>query len=484
MKRISLIILMILIPSINYSQNCDCPSNLKWLIKTFEKNDAGFQYIIDKKGKEYYTYFTNEKLKEAEKIDNVIECNKLLNLWLSFFRKGHIGVTLNNHKKEKKVEYLYDSININQREFRKYIKKSKNTKFEGVWNISPFYTIGIIADTKSKVNKYIRKYIGFIIDSNTKSWKRNQIKLEIFKSQIDSSYMMKYYTGDHSLQRFYNIDFLGKNYIKSGFIFLEKKFPKPTVTISEFEIKSFKNQFPFSLEISNNTMYLRIPSFRIQQKKKIDSVIFSNFDKFTSHKNLIIDIRNNGGGSDLSYDGILPLLYTNPIRIVLVKYLSTELNLKSLLNILNDKKVDKETKEYVKKISDKMKNNLNKFISISDSEVVERKFDTIYKYPQKVAILVNKNCGSSSEQFVYEARQSYKVKIMGTSTFGAIDVSNMASTVFSTDDRFTLWYATSISYRIPDLIADDIGFPPDYYFDKTIKIYEWIDKTIKILNSN
>jgi C-terminal processing protease CtpA/Prc len=178
----------------------------------------------------------------------------------------------------------------------------------------------------------------------------------------------------------------------------------------------------------------------------------------------------------------LPLLYTNPIRTVQLEYLSTELNLKPLLTIANDNTSDKETKEFCKKLSEKMKNNPNKFVSFSDDIVDEKKFDTIYKYPNKVAILINENCASSAEQFVYEARQSYKVKLFGRSTYGAIDISNMNSLVFSTDNRFTLWYSTSKSYRIPDLIADDIGFPPDYYYDKTIKPYEWIDKTIEILN--
>jgi hypothetical protein len=285
MKNIVLFISLIIISYKGFSQTCDCSSNLKWLIETFEKNDAGFQYIVDKKGEGYYLYFTREKLKEAEKINTIFECKDLLNEWLLFFRKGHIGVTLNNQVKGKKIERLYDTLNINHKEFRKYLEK-KITRFEGIWEISPYFSIGIIADKYSEVREreYVRKYIGFIINSNTSSWETNQIKLEIFKSQTDATYMMRYYTGDHSLQRFNNIEFLGDDFIKSGFIFLEKTFPKQINPISELEIKSVKNQFPFTSEISNNTMYLRIPTFNIQHKKLIDSVIVSNFDKFTSHK--------------------------------------------------------------------------------------------------------------------------------------------------------------------------------------------------------
>ena len=52
--------------------------------------------------------------------------------------------------------------------------------------------------------------------------------------------------------------------------------------------------------------------------------------------NLIIDIRNNGGGSDRSYTELLPILYTNPIRKVGVELLSTSLNNQQMLDFIND----------------------------------------------------------------------------------------------------------------------------------------------------
>jgi len=486
MKNTVILTLMLLVSSMMYSQEkCDCSANFKWMIETFEKNDAGFKYIVDIKGKDYYTYFTKKTLKDAENIDNIFECRRLMNKWLSFFRKGHIGVTLNTYKK-RKFEYLFDSINIDHQQFRKSLLKNNISKFEGVWDITPYFTIGIIPDKSLKVKEkeYVRKYIGFIITSNVTSWKPNQIKLEIFESQTTGKYMMKYYTGDHSLQQFPDVEFVGDNYIKSGFIVMEKQFPKRTKTkiAHKIEVQFMENKFPFATEISDKTMYLRLPSFYPRYKKQTDSVLLANFKDFTSHQNLIIDIRNNPGGSDLGFKNVLPLLYTNPIREVQVAFLSTELNSKTCLNLINDTNTDKETKAFCEKLYRKMKNNPDKFVSSGDSLVELKKFDTIYKYPEKVAILINKQCASAAEQFIYEAKQSYKVKLFGTSTYGAIDISNVNAVVFPTDKRFTLYYSTSKSYRIPDLIADDIGFQPDYYFDKTIKPYDWIEKTLEILN--
>ena len=72
MRKIIILIILVLLTYKGFSQTCDCYSNLKWLIETFEKNDAGFQYIINKKGKGYYSYFTKEKLKKSKNIENIV----------------------------------------------------------------------------------------------------------------------------------------------------------------------------------------------------------------------------------------------------------------------------------------------------------------------------------------------------------------------------------------------------------------------------
>ena len=113
--------------------------------------------------------------------------------------------------------------------------------------------------------------------------------------------------------------------------------------------------------------------------------------------------------------------------------------------------------------------------------------DTFQKYDKSklpcptFRTFFNKYCGSTTEQFLLEAKQSKKVKLVGTTTAGVLDMSNMYSVV-SPSKEFKLWYSLSKSYRIPAMTIDGKGIQPDYYFDKTIKPYEWIDKTIEILN--
>lgn len=62
----TLILLFIGISTFTYAQNCNCETNFDWVKKTFEENDAGFQYIIDKKGTDSYKIHNDNFLKKIQ----------------------------------------------------------------------------------------------------------------------------------------------------------------------------------------------------------------------------------------------------------------------------------------------------------------------------------------------------------------------------------------------------------------------------------
>ena len=82
--------------------------------------------------------------------------------------------------------------------------------------------------------------------------------------------------------------------------------------------------------------------------------------------------------------------------------------------------------------------------------------------PSRVAILIDGGCGSACEEFVLEARQSFTVKVIGQHTFGSLDYSNLRPHDLPSGRR-RLWYATTRSSRIPSLMVDIAGVPPDIY---------------------
>jgi C-terminal processing protease CtpA/Prc len=82
--------------------------------------------------------------------------------------------------------------------------------------------------------------------------------------------------------------------------------------------------------------------------------------------------------------------------------------------------------------------------------------------PSRVAILIDGGCGSSCEEFVLEARQSFNVKLIGQHTYGSLDYSNLVPHDLPSGRR-RLFYATTRSARVPGLMVDVAGVQPDIY---------------------
>ena len=224
-------------------------------------------------------------------------------------------------------------------------------------------------------------------------------------------------------------------------------------------------------------------SFYYSNKKTIDSILAANKQLILSKENLIIDLRNNGGGADASFQEIIPYLYTNPIRTIGTEYLSTVQNNKRMEEFIADPDWSPEEKEWARKGLEKLNSNIGKFVSLGDAIVSERKLDIVYSNPKNVGIIINENNASTTEEFLLQAKQSKKVKLFGTTTEGVLDITNMYFVDFPCKD-LKLGYSLSKSLRIPGMQIDEKGIQPDYYIDKTINDYDWITFTENILKAN
>ena len=51
----------------------------------------------------------------------------------------------------------------------------------------------------------------------------------------------------------------------------------------------------------------------------------------------------------------------------------------------------------------------------------------------------------------------------------------------SPDGRYELVYATSRSYRIPEMAIDDVGLVPDVYLDASVPRWRWVEHARRML---
>ncbi len=98
---------------------------------------------------------------------------------------------------------------------------------------------------------------------------------------------------------------------------------------------------------------------------------------------------------------------------------------------------------------------------VTFAEDSELRLDAVHPLPRAAAVLVDRRCASTCEQFVLDARQSRKVKVLGArNTGGLLDYGN-ARTVQLPSGLRRLHVPFARSRRLPDSPMDLTGIAPD-----------------------
>lgn len=474
--------LLFFVPGI-YGQYCNCKESYQWLVNTISENDAGFQIVVDKKGVEDYKKHEAHYALKTDTISDVKACQVLLLEWLHYFRSGHINISVNSDNSvmsasnksitNEEIRLLYKNepqVNITQKELIGLLEQKKNRNpIEGIWQYGN-YSVGILEDEKVK-----SKFNAFIIQADSIYWVPKQLKAIFYQAEDQISYTTDFYMLNHSKAnhkaRFLNSE---KSVLEIGSMYWTRSYPEHTFSrIDEVNLNFSKSHEPFVEQLSDNTVYLRIPSFEIQQKKNIENILEKYNQLISSTSNLIIDIRYGTGGAGASFENLIPLFYTTPIRHVGVEFYSTELNAKAFDNYAKQFEDTARINGCIR-IANRMRDNVGKFIPLWNLPYAIDSSHIKTPFPQKIGILCNKFNGSTDEQFLLTAKQSWKVKVFGKPTGGMLDISNI-NTVNSPDGKFSLRYGMSRSKRIPDFCIDEVGIQPDFFIDDAIHEYDWIE---------
>ncbi|BCO17951.1 hypothetical protein KUC3_08080 [Alteromonas sp. KC3] len=471
-KKIAL--LPLFVSFFSYGSAVECEKEFEWLKTTFENNDAGFHYAISNKGQESYSAHNNAILARIKNTNSLAQCHEALRDWVLFFRKGHVAVTINNNSSND-VTGSSTVHNVDIPAFKQYLKDKPIEDLEGIWQFSS-YTVAL--------KKEGSEYKGYITESANPAWKVGQVKFIIHDYQDKSANKATFFMGDHSPREIDTITFLGQNELVLGnnFIVMSREAPRKE---SPANIKRYLRMLdasqPLFERVSQDTVLVRIPSFDHGFKNDIDAVIVQNLETILKTENLIIDIRGNGGGSDVSYASLTPIMYTNPIRTVGMEYLSTELNNSRMLGFLEHPHFSDEEKQWAREGYETLQQHIGDYINIDEDVTIET-FDKVHPLPKRIGVLIDSRNGSTAEQFLLAAKQSQKVKLFGHTTAGVLDISNMHQTT-SPSGVFTLHYSLTKSLRIPHMAIDGVGIQPDFYIDDKTPLYEWISHTQSVLET-
>lgn len=237
--------------------------------------------------------------------------------------------------------------------------------------------------------------------------------------------------------------------------------------------------------LGKDTLLLSLPDFDDEHAQAIKTLLAAHRADLLSRRNWIVDVRGNGGGSDSTYAPLLGWLLDGDVRGYSVEYLATPANIAAQEALCARASDAAGCRKELDPILAKMRTAApGSFVLADDGRIASVPVKLEAKRPARVAVLADHGCGSSCEQFVLEARTSYRVKILGRPTAGALDVSNLRRHPLPSG-RIVLRYATTRSTRLPDMRIDDIGIAPDILLPKpadaaahdaeVLQVQRWIE---------
>ncbi|RLJ77012.1 S41 family peptidase [Pedobacter alluvionis] len=447
------------------AQNCNCDDNFRFLAEKIKKNYIGYPDKVNSSNQLQFQKFT-DSLQHIASVSNPYRCLSLIREWLDFFKDKHISFGMEFDKLDPaSVRSFFaneEKTTWTEKRFKSYLQENNKTldSIEGIWNYG-MYEIGVVKDnTKKNI-----EFIGFVIKADSVRWIPQQIKFKIAKT--DNQYKTIYYSaGDHSV----NYPALIKQNDVLDFGFLGKwvrgerkaKTIPPAAYIEPDLMASLK-------KLDDQTILLSLPSFNSKYKTRIDSLIERNKDNLANTKHLIIDVRNNSGGTTGCFEKIIPYLYTNPIHIDGGIVLATDDNIRDCYE-KDYPYASAASKKELKKSAKKLRANLNKFYPLYKSSTL--KLSKTLKNPERVSILINGNTASSGELFILRAEQSKKVTLFGQNTAGSVDYGEMVIT-HPPCSFFTLVYPVAKSLHAIKRPLDNIGITPNVIIPN--QEVDWVD---------
>ncbi|WP_417069653.1 S41 family peptidase [Niveibacterium terrae] len=217
--------------------------------------------------------------------------------------------------------------------------------------------------------------------------------------------------------------------------------------------------------LSTQTVAIRLPSFDPANRDPLIQLLNQNAKRLASTPNWIIDVRGNDGGSDWSYDDLLPWIIGNETVEVADSWLVTPANTEAQRRVCDRGPDDLVCQRFMTAALERMAGRASgTFVTQEDGPKVKFLAPSPHPYPraQRVAVLVDRGCVSSCEEFLLKLRQSFNVKLIGQRSHGALDYSNLRPHALPSGRR-VLRYATSRSERLPDMPVDAAGVMPDIF---------------------
>ena len=299
--KISILLLLLLSSLTNtvYSQNeeCSCMTDLTFLDSKIRKTPA---YKINKKA---YNTSYSKIVKEAASLSAIVDCHTLLNKLLISLNDNHsrvYGVDLGatdevvanpekfNEFKNSPLFNAYPKPNIDLDSLKTVLNTKTIMDIEGIYKRENHITIGVFR------NEVKNNYKAIILDSESNVWQVGEIMYTLIP--FGNDYLLNI-GGSINSKRL----IVYSERIENGFFYF-MGFQKDSTQI-DYASKMLSDSTYYREELSDETTYLKIGSFSSWYPTLSDAENFyKTLEGNLNKSNLIVDLRNNGGGGDRNSD--------------------------------------------------------------------------------------------------------------------------------------------------------------------------------------
>jgi hypothetical protein len=434
------------------AQDCSCAAQLNFVITYFEQNNPAFQKIKNDPGS--YKASVKKLQTAAKKEKDTDLCIRVLDNYVTLLKDHHSGIGFNLKRKDlgdstrmaafkssdvykgfKKLQA--DTIDVINRLSAKSI-----SDIEGIYSDGRSIVFGIM-----KKDKQPDQYIGVVLKTN-KLLDAGHILLELTRQR------------DSSFDVYYNIGLLGFNFQRIYKNMTIENGQIPNLGFSKGSVPTSQDKSYEFRELNDSTNYLRLSSFDARLTMELDSFYQSIDQQIRSKPYLIIDIRNNGGGSESSYFNLLPYAYTRPLQIDSASVWVTPENIKRY--------EESSTGDYKELVARMKKATPYTFIPQVEGAKNTWSLDSVTAHPIKIALLYNRGTASAGEGMIQYFIQSDKVITIGENSGGYIGYGNVMSAIVPCE-KFTV-QSTTTRY-LQKSKYEFVGIEPNY---KVKKSEDWI----------
>jgi hypothetical protein len=453
---------------------CPCSQNLDSVYRHLRENYPGFGFK-NAKGPDFEKHLSLSRT-EASASRSPKECGQVMNRFLKWFGDGHLGVSYSGDVFKPKKVRLQDTPvwpGLTEIIARQYLDSlSTPDSLEGIWeSYESFYKV-LIAKTPDR-----KGYRAWLIQTINRNWQPGEVKMDFFPDD-KGKLVCTFYTSDHSPEQ---PDFtLNKNLLEINKITVWNRIhpaTKDPVAVESFVSARYKGTQEFR-PWDKEVFYVQLQNISAGVKPLIDSLVRLHRAALRTSKTLILDLRDNEGGDLTVFDSFWPFILTGRAVLFGTKYLCTPANLQAYAKQVAEMEgqIDPEFRNF----SEEMQRHRGELWEIPNDTLLP---DTVARFPERVVLLVNENCKSSTEDFILAARASRKVVVAGQRTGGVADFEETVDVGLPCPELI-LFHPIGISNRLPENPLDGKGITPDLVLPSKSKAWQpWVREVLRKLKS-